>query len=423
MALSFSKPRYSPIAVDFGADRLKLLQVIANDPPQIVAAAAAEMPEHTKRDPTARHAFYLESLKTLLKSAPFKGKRVVCSIPAYQTLVQHLQIAKSDHEDFDSQVGVLLRQRLNLDVSRMVIRTFQVGQVVRDGSSKQEVICMAASKESVMRHIETAHRAKLDVVGMHCEPHAIVKAFAHMYRREGDDERTTCFLDMGGATTKMIIAHGAEVAFAKMVHVAGDHLNRARAEANGIDVTEARRLRIDEAANVKAPAARRADDVERERKRNKKSGVERRGEGGLPAGLAEIEAALAQEFGDTEKQHTGGIAVDEMIAPAPVAVAIDSEPAEDPLECLIDEIQMCMRYHQSIFSDRPIEKIVFMGGEAHHVAACQRIARTLRIGAQLGDPVARLTGANSKNSVGIDLTRPQPGWAVPLGLCLSETNL
>ena len=59
MALGWSrsKTRYSPIAVDFGADSLKLLQVIDSDPPQLVGAAAMELPEETRNDPAARRAF------------------------------------------------------------------------------------------------------------------------------------------------------------------------------------------------------------------------------------------------------------------------------------------------------------------------------------------------------------------------------
>ena len=55
---------------------------------------------------------------------------------------------------------------------------------------------------------------------------------------------------------------------------------------------------------------------------------------------------------------------------------------------------------------------------------CQKIARALRIGAQLGDPMARLVRVNQdKGSDGVDLRKPQPGWAVPMGLCLSEANI
>lgn len=402
MAFAWTKTRYSPIAVDFGADSLKLLQVVPSDPPQIVTAAAVELPEHARLDPAARHAFFTESLKTLLKSQPFKGRRAICSIPAYHTLVQHLQIARLEEEDFDSQIGLHLRQRLNVDPSRMVIRHFEVAQIVRDGAAKQEVICLAASREAVMRCIETAQHAKLDVVGMNCEPLAILKAFAHLYRSADAAARTTCFIDLGAATTKVIIAHGGEMVFAKTIHAAGDHLTRHRAKRDGMSFSEARAARVRETANstsqaapqpaVPALAAAAGDDSS------------------APAGLAILEAQIAAERRNPAHATT-------LLIP-------EADAASDTLDCLIDELHLSVRHHQSLFPNRPIEKLVFLGGEARHVGTCQKIARALRIGAQLGDPLARLLRVGQAGpAVGVDLDQPQPGWAVPIGLCLSEENV
>ena len=409
MAFGFSKSRVSPIAIDFGADSLKLLQIVPGDPPQIVAAAAAEVPEHARTDPAARHAFYVDALKLMLSSNPFKGKRAVCSIPSYQTLVQHLQIAKVEQEDLNEQIGVMLRQRFNVDPSRMVIRSVQAGQIVRDGAARQEVICMAASRDAVMRHIETAHRSKLDVVGMHCEPNAVIRTFAHLYRRSDDHERTTCFIDIGSATTKVVITHGTDMVVAQNIHAAGDHLTRGLARNENMSFTDARRQRISEAGRAPIP--------EESRKTSAAlvpGGRERRGRGGVPPGLAMLDAALAAESSSASAT-----------AESPASFARRQEEQTDAVadvvECLIDELQLCIRYHQSLFSDRPIEKLVFLGGESRNVKLCQQIARTLRIGAQLGDPLARAMGASSGvKATGVDLRDPQPGWAVPLGLCLLE---
>ncbi len=431
MALGWSKSRPSPIAVDFGADSLKMLQVLPGparkhtlgDPPQLIAAASVQVPEDARSKPTDRYAFFAEAVKELLTAQPFKGKRAILAIPAYQTLVQHLQIARVDREDFEAQIGLYLRQRLNIDPSRMVIRHYDVGTVVREGSSKQEILCMAASREAVMRHIEIAHRSKLDVVGMHCEPQCVVKAFEYHYRREADKQRVTCFVDIGAATTKVVIAHGSEMVFAKVIHAAGDHFSRQVAKSMDVSLAEARVARINAASQAgegpKADAAEGADIAQPVAEE--------------PATLSSPEAATA-----------GGVA----LAKAPAksvrvtdAVPTTADPAGDesdrkpvnlrsptsisePLDCLIDELRLCVRYYQTIFPDRAIEKVIFLGGESSHLAVCQKIARDLRLGAQLGDPLARLVKTRQANADGgVDLEQSQPGWAVPMGLCLSDANL
>ena len=266
MAWGWSTTRYSPIAVDFGADSLKLLQIIPSDPPQMVAAASMDLPEHARTNHAARHAFFSDSLKELLSSRSFKGRRAICSIPSYQTLVQHLQIqGSSDPDEFEAQIHQHLRQRLNVDPSRMIIRHFRVGQVIRDGVTKQEVICMAASRDATLSHIQTAQRAKLEVVGMHCEPLAVLEAFSHLYRRDVDSKRVTCFVDLGAATTKVMITHGILMAFAKTIHVAGDHFTRQVAETYDMSFSEARQLRIQEvnAAEGQFPGADASDEDQR----------------------------------------------------------------------------------------------------------------------------------------------------------------
>lgn len=390
MLFGWSKTQYSPIAIDFGADNIKMLQVVQGEPPQMVAAGAMEVPEAARSDPAARNAFYAEALRTLIKEQGFKGRRAICSIPAYQTLLQNFQVSRGENDDLEAQVGINLRQRLNVDPSRMVIRNFPAGA---PNGAKQEVVCVAASRDSVLRYIDIARRVKLDVVGMHCEPVAMLKAFSHLYRRDGEEKRTTCFIDLGAATTKVLIAHGSEMVFAKAIHAAGDHLTRTLAKARSLSFHDAREARWSQAGDDGSAAVEEA-----------KVAPAQTAQAAARTGLAILDAQMPAER-----------------APAP---KVTTMPDADTVECLVDELQLCVRYHQSVFPDRSIEKIVFVGGESRHVDICQQIARSLRIGAQLGDPLARLVRITQmKPPSGLDMRHPQPGWAVPVGLCLCESNL
>ena len=368
MAFNLAKGRVSPIGVDFGADAIKLLQVVPTDPPQLVAAGVAEVPEHARRDPAARQQFYEESLKHLLRTQPFKGRRAVCSIPAYQTLVHHFQVPRNEASDVTEHVGLQLRQRLNVDASRMILRVHRVGAVARD-PGKEEVICLAAGRDAVMRHIENAHRAKLDVVGMQCEPMAVMHAFAHLFKGPEAEARTTCIVDIGAATTKALIANGGRLVFCKNIHAGGESLNRALAQALHLSPHEARQLRRNAPGATATPTAAR---------------------------------------------DAGSVA----LAEAPER---EAEACRETLECITDELQMCLRYYATMFPDRVVERLVFVGGEARHRATCQAIARALRLPAQLGDPLGRLARTGRGDAVP-DFAQPQPGWAVALGLCLSETE-
>lgn len=400
MAFGINKPRVSPIAIDFGADSLKLLQVVPGEPPQLVAAAAVNIPGDARSDHNARMAFLGSALKQLLNAQEFRGRRAICSIPAFQTLVQHVELPRVDGAEMQQQLALHLMERLNVDPNKLVIRTAEVATHQRNGSVMQEVLCLAAARDIVMGYIRIAEEAKIEVVGMHSEPPAIVKAFEHIYnRRANDNTQVRGFVDIGSATTKVVIAQGHNMVFAKTIHAAGDHLTRSLAESRSLSFDEARTARINGVIPepLAAPALAPADEspTGRDRRVNQ---IEHR-----TTGLAVLDAELEVETKAATK-----------------ALGDNNET----MEMLCDELSLCLRHYKSIAPDRPVEKLVFLGGESRNTKMCQTLAKQVHIAAQLGDPFARLVRlGGAKMAPGVNLDEPQPGWAVPYGLCHSEANL
>jgi len=373
MRIGWTRARFSPIAIDFGAETLKLLQLIPGEPPQLQAAAAVALPEEARQNAAARQSFFIDAIKQALREHPFKGRQAVCATPGHLTLIQHLQIAGGDNAQWAGQIDAELRERLDIEPERMVVRHVPVGSFVRNGSSKQEVICIAASRDAVLRQIQAAAAAGLEVVDMRCEPQAILGAFKHLYRRQSDADRTTCFIDLGARTAKVVIAHGREMVGAKTIRiVAPDGWSHTVGSTDAESTTSG-------ATGMGGRSGLRAMDGT---------------SGGTPAGLAVLDTQLPGQ--DLPTAH------------------------DDVLDCLIDEIQLCLRYHRTMFTDRAVEKLVFLGGASRNVAWCERIARSLRITAQLGDPLARFARAGVGATPGVDTRQPQPGWAVPAGLCVDQ---
>jgi Tfp pilus assembly PilM family ATPase len=86
---------------------------------------------------------------------------------------------------------------------------------------------------------------------------------------------------------------------------------------------------------------------------------------------------------------------------------------------LCDELNLCRRYYEATFTQRPVDRLIFIGGEARQRTMCQQIAQTLGLAAQLGDPLVRM-GKTTDVGVesGIDPTQPQPAWSIALGLTM-----
>jgi len=111
MTFAWTRTRCSPIAIDFGAHSLKLLQIMPSavgvsiGPPQMIAAAAVQVPSELRSDSSARYQFYADSLKELIKKHPFTGNQAITTTPGHQTLIQHLQLSGSDAIDLDLQIA------------------------------------------------------------------------------------------------------------------------------------------------------------------------------------------------------------------------------------------------------------------------------------------------------------------------------
>ena len=89
----------------------------------------------------------------------------------------------------------------------------------------------------------------------------------------------------------------------------------------------------------------------------------------------------------------------------------------ESIDVLVTDLQMCVRYYESIFSGKAIDRVIFVGGESRHVLLCQSVAQRLDLPATLGDPLARLVKDNG-TKVNFDFRTPQPGWAIAVGLGL-----
>ncbi len=360
-----SKGRVSPIAIDLGADAVKLLQIVPDDTPQLVAAAAAVVPEDARTDLGARLAFIEDSIKGMLRNQPFRGRRAICAIPGFQTLIHNFMVARCDPEDIDSLIELQLRERLNVEPNRMIIKNFHAGDHHRRGAARSDVVCLAAKRDVVMQYLQLAGRCRLEVVGMHPEATCVLRCFSDLL--ENEDE-AVCFVDLGAATTKVLIARGQKILLAKTIHAGGDHWNQQYARATKLGFIEARQMRV---------KGRSSDDAV----------------GGVRAAV--VDAASAVDTIDCEVTET-----------------------------LVDELRLVLRHHRGRHSGLPIGRLVVFGGEATQMKLCRHIAESLGIPGQLGDPFAGLYKATPPEAtLGVDPERPQPGWAVATGLCLSEANL
>lgn len=415
-----------PIAIDFGLASLKLLQLGSGEPVSLIAAAAVDTPDALIHDPGKRFEFQFMALPRLLKSAGFRGKKAVCAIPAGQMFVKHMQFPKTDGVDLASLVATGVPQALGCAPEALILRHFAVDGSNSPGSGggsasgiKQEVICMAAAREFVSRLMKAIKECKLECVGIHPEAIATVCAFESIHRRVSDAHIGTLYLDIGCGTTKVWITHGTTLVFAKIIQCGGKDFDAAVSHALDISIGAARTKRL-AASVLVAPAARPQNMPTSAAQTIATTSANLLNADGtqMSADIAAVATGDERRVGKTPPGLTQDIVEQSIVDVAPPEFDLT-----DVLDTMTDEIAMCLRYYESMFPGRRVDRAILYGGESRHRGLCQHMARKLRLPTHVADPLARMARTGKESVLGVDFTTPQPGWTVPFGLSLCPQDL
>lgn len=369
------RPTGFPLSIEFGVGSLKLLQLAPGDMPTIVAAAQLDTPDELIENAGKRLTYQMEALPKLVRKGKFKTSRAVCAVPSGQMICKNVQVVPSDEIPIEKLAASVIGSQLGCDPGALLVRCRQI-EGVRPGG-KAEVVCFAAARDFVARLMGALKDAKLEPVGIHNEFMASLRALDTLAQPgqpvSEADGSATLVMDMGVGATKAMIIHGTRLVFARSIELGTRHLDDTIADQMDCTREAAKRVRV---------------------------GLERL----VP-----------------QPVHAGGGGVAAQGAPA--SVPGGDPDLSEPLEILRDEASMCLRYHRSLFPDRPVEKVVFLGGGSRQRLVCEHLARSLRLAAQTVDPMSRLARSGKVPCEGVDVTAPQPGWAVPVGMCLSPTDL
>ena len=415
----------SPIGVDFGSDCLRLAQVEeAEGEHRLVAAASADVPTNVRNDPAARFQFFAESIRELLGQGNFRGRRVALSLPASLMHIQHLRMPKMDDEALKKALPWEARGKLPFDPSQAVLRHVVAGEIYHDQEPKYEIVLMAARRDWVELLLGAAAKARLDIAGMNVEPKALIDCFSHVYRRRADREAPTLFVDVGCTASRAIIARDGKIRFARVIPIGGEHFSRAVASSMRIPLEDARVLRMKLCRMQPSEPASEKKETQVRKPVDPLTGT------GFSLLNAAVSAAEQREAKGTDTATATAVAprIESEQPAASDDVSLQTrekvdEACREPLAKLVEELALCRRYYETTFPTQPVERLIFVGGEAHQRLLCQHIAREMGVAAQVGDPLARM-GKFSEPGIEsvIDRRVPQPTWTVALGLSMGPAG-
>jgi Tfp pilus assembly PilM family ATPase len=142
----------------------------------------------------------------------------------------------------------------------------------------------------------------------------------------------------------------------------------------------------------------------------------------LPIGGLQLDEAIAKGMG-ISVEYAHSLRVDAARTQGEEAVGELCEIIDGQINRITDEVLQCIRYYESVFHSQSIERIIFLGGQAHDKRLCQTIAQRMNLPAQIGDPLLRVVRVDGAGmSAGLTNRGPHPAWAVAVGLSLGGSE-
>lgn len=246
MAVKIARGKTLPIGVDLGSSVTKMVQLrTTKDDVELLGAQSVQIPPEVRGDVPRRLELLAGELRKALRSPGFKGRQCILSLPAEATFVHHVRIPKVPLAQVPAAVQAKLQGELPYPLSQAIVRHVVAGETYHDGQTLQEVLTVSANRGTLQAYLAMTQRAKLDVVGVNIEACAIVECFARLFRRQSDKARTILYVDLGAASTQVVLSHGPQIVFARNLAVGAERFDQAIADEMGLPLPEAHEMRCD----------------------------------------------------------------------------------------------------------------------------------------------------------------------------------
>lgn len=317
-------PRCGPIGIDVGSRSVKLLQ-LTSDRTGVWEAARWDLATGPDAEPVRRDAEIVQALRRAREERNFRGRDAVFCLGANALVVQNIRVAQSANEDLDRLVQAEAAGRIPFAKDQGEFRYVEAADVRQGDSVRREVILLASRRACLERMVTIADQAHLRIAAIDVAPAAVLRCYARQYRRDEDLQQCIMFVNIGAASTAVVIARAMEAVFLKYIDIGGQHFDDA----------VARHLKL----------------------------------------------SLADAVG--LRRHHGDRRNDQLDPEVARGVGESTRPVLERLAC---ELSMCVRYYSVTFRGQPLGRIVMTGGEAT-ASLVQWFSSRLDLPCELGDPL------------------------------------
>lgn len=222
------------LGIDIGSSGVKVVECVeSHGVPELATYGAADFPM-TGRQPDV--AAIASTIDELCARARVVSKDVVTALPSQAVFSAVMSVPKVAAKEQQAAVAAEAQKILPRPLADMRLDWKDVGMV---NATTMNVMLTAAPLETVNRYVSIFKKTSLTLLGLDTEAHALIRSLV------GNDPAPTMLLDIGAATTDIIMVDGALPVMSRSVTMAGTALTQAVAAATHATSEDAEQMKRD----------------------------------------------------------------------------------------------------------------------------------------------------------------------------------
>lgn len=236
------------IGLDIGASAVRVAQVAAGrGGPSLLSFAQVALPHGAVVDGEIQDAGPVsEAIAQLWKRAKIRTKRAVLGVSNQRVVVRQVDLPFLEEKEFRESLRFQAADYIPMSVEEAQLDFIVIDDYTTESQDHMmRVLLIAAATDMVDGFVTAASSGGVDTSGVDLTPFAIARAVSPSARGEAGVAGSEAVIDVGAATTNILIHHNGEPRFVRILLVGGDGATTALSEELSISFEEAEAMKLD----------------------------------------------------------------------------------------------------------------------------------------------------------------------------------
>lgn len=187
-----------------------------------------------------------EAIAQLWKRAKIRGKKAVLGVSNQRVVVRQVDLPYLEEKEFRSSLRFQAADYIPMSVEDAQLDFIVIDDYTTESQEHMmRVLLIAAATDMVDNFVTTASAGGVDPLGIDLTPFAIARAVSPSARGEAGVAGSEAIIDVGAATTNILIHHNGEPRFVRILLVGGDDATKALSDELSLSIEEAEAMKLD----------------------------------------------------------------------------------------------------------------------------------------------------------------------------------